>query len=185
MVSFTPRSLYPMGKSPRYPWDRRLGGPQNRSGRCGVETNLLPLRGIELCPSRSYPFAISTEPSRFLVVTSHSHLHGDFKSNAMKLISSRESDIFNQETTSSQHWSSRVVCFVAGYKMRILFGLKCIAQLSYLTHHKYQWQVINLRPGSNKRGGGGGYLYDPVACNISHFSLNRKCTSEIFSIYKH
>jgi hypothetical protein len=28
VVSFTPRPLYPRGKSPRYPLDRRLGGPQ-------------------------------------------------------------------------------------------------------------------------------------------------------------
>jgi hypothetical protein len=27
-------------KSPRYPLDRRLGGPQNRSGRCGEEKRL-------------------------------------------------------------------------------------------------------------------------------------------------
>jgi hypothetical protein len=35
------------GKNPRYPLDRRLGGPQSRSGRCGLEKNLLPLPGIE------------------------------------------------------------------------------------------------------------------------------------------
>jgi hypothetical protein len=27
--------LYPWGKDPRYPLDRRLGGPQSRSGRRG------------------------------------------------------------------------------------------------------------------------------------------------------
>jgi hypothetical protein len=35
VVSFTPLPLYPCGKSPRYSLDRRLGGPQNRSGRHG------------------------------------------------------------------------------------------------------------------------------------------------------
>jgi hypothetical protein len=35
MVSFTPRQLYPQVKSPCYPLDRRLGGPQSRSGRDG------------------------------------------------------------------------------------------------------------------------------------------------------
>jgi hypothetical protein len=29
VVSFTPRPLYPRGKSPRYPLDRRLGGPES------------------------------------------------------------------------------------------------------------------------------------------------------------
>jgi hypothetical protein len=33
VVSFTPRPLYPQGKNPRYPLDRRLGRPQSRSGR--------------------------------------------------------------------------------------------------------------------------------------------------------
>jgi len=30
VVSFTPRPLYLQGKSPWYPLDRRLGGPQSR-----------------------------------------------------------------------------------------------------------------------------------------------------------
>jgi hypothetical protein len=47
MVSFTPRSLYPQGKSPWYPVDRRLGGPQSRSGRGGEEKNSQPQLGLE------------------------------------------------------------------------------------------------------------------------------------------
>jgi hypothetical protein len=35
VVGFTPRPFNPRGKSPQYPLDRRLGGPQSRSGRCG------------------------------------------------------------------------------------------------------------------------------------------------------
>jgi hypothetical protein len=35
VVSFTPLPLYPRWKSPRYPLDRRLGGPQSQSGRRG------------------------------------------------------------------------------------------------------------------------------------------------------
>jgi hypothetical protein len=31
----TPAALYPRGKGPRYPLDRRLGGPQSRSGHGG------------------------------------------------------------------------------------------------------------------------------------------------------
>jgi hypothetical protein len=45
-----PAALHP-GKSPRYLFDRRLGGPRSRSERCGVEKNLLPLPGIEPRPS--------------------------------------------------------------------------------------------------------------------------------------
>jgi hypothetical protein len=39
--------------------NRTLDGPQNRSVRCGAETNILPLPGIELRPS----VAIPLEPS--------------------------------------------------------------------------------------------------------------------------
>jgi hypothetical protein len=35
MASSTLRPLYPQGKRPWYPLDRRLGGPQSRSGRGG------------------------------------------------------------------------------------------------------------------------------------------------------
>jgi len=41
------RPLYPQGKSPWYPLDRRLGGPQSRSGRGGEEKNYELSPGIE------------------------------------------------------------------------------------------------------------------------------------------
>jgi hypothetical protein len=47
VVSFTPRPLYPQGKSPWYPLDRRLRGPQSRSGRGGEEKNFQSPPGIE------------------------------------------------------------------------------------------------------------------------------------------
>jgi len=37
VVSFTPWSLYSQGKSPWYPLDRRLGGPQSWSELSGKE----------------------------------------------------------------------------------------------------------------------------------------------------
>jgi hypothetical protein len=46
MVSFTSRQLYLQGKNPLYPLDRRLGGPQSRSGRGGEEKNSQPLPGL-------------------------------------------------------------------------------------------------------------------------------------------
>jgi hypothetical protein len=44
MVSLTLRPLYPRGKSPQYPLDRRLGGPQSQSGRHGEMKILAPTR---------------------------------------------------------------------------------------------------------------------------------------------
>jgi hypothetical protein len=46
-VSFTPQPFYPQGKSHWYPLDRRLGGPESRSGRGGEEINSHPLSGLE------------------------------------------------------------------------------------------------------------------------------------------
>jgi hypothetical protein len=45
VVSYTPRPLYPQGKSP-YPLNRRLDGPQSPSRRGGEEKNSQPGPGI-------------------------------------------------------------------------------------------------------------------------------------------
>jgi hypothetical protein len=45
------RPLSSRGMIPRYPLIRKLSGPQSRSGRCGTETNLLPVPGIKSRPS--------------------------------------------------------------------------------------------------------------------------------------
>jgi len=45
VVSFT---LYPQGKSPWYPLDRRLGGPQSRFERGGEEKNSQPHPGLTI-----------------------------------------------------------------------------------------------------------------------------------------
>jgi hypothetical protein len=47
VVSFTPRLLYPQGESFCYPLQRRLGGPQSRSGGGGEEKSFQPLPGLE------------------------------------------------------------------------------------------------------------------------------------------
>jgi hypothetical protein len=43
-----PRPLYLQRKSPRYPLDRRLSGPQSPSGGGGEEKNSQPLPGLKL-----------------------------------------------------------------------------------------------------------------------------------------
>jgi hypothetical protein len=62
VVSFTPRPLYSQGNSPWYTLDRRLGGPQSRSGR-GGEEKVLPekvgvLSGYTPTSSRGKPGAV-------------------------------------------------------------------------------------------------------------------------------
>jgi hypothetical protein len=53
--SFTRLPLYPRGKSPRFPLDRRLGGPQSQSGRHGE--NAWPYRDSNSDPSFIQPVA--------------------------------------------------------------------------------------------------------------------------------
>jgi hypothetical protein len=55
MVSFTPLPLYPRGKSPRYPLDRRLGGPQSRCWWRGEEKILDPTGTWTPTPQSSSP----------------------------------------------------------------------------------------------------------------------------------
>jgi hypothetical protein len=52
VVSFRSRPFYLREKIPRYPFNRRLGGPQSRSGLCGEEKSLA-LPGCEPGPTRS------------------------------------------------------------------------------------------------------------------------------------
>jgi hypothetical protein len=67
VVSFTPRLLYPQRKSPLYPLDRRLGGPQNRYGRGGEEKNSQPLPGLEPPIIQPVIQHYATELPRFLM----------------------------------------------------------------------------------------------------------------------
>jgi hypothetical protein len=52
VVSFTLLPLYPRERNHRYTLDRRRGGLQSRSGRCGEEKNLA-LPRVEPGPSSS------------------------------------------------------------------------------------------------------------------------------------
>jgi hypothetical protein len=57
VVSFTPRSLYPQGKSTWYPLDRGLGVLQSRSGNGGEKKNSQPLSGFNPPPPIIHPVA--------------------------------------------------------------------------------------------------------------------------------
>jgi hypothetical protein len=65
VVSFTPWPLYPEGKSPCYPLNRRLDGPQNRPGWRGEEKNLTLLESEHWSLGR--PVVTPTVPSRLQV----------------------------------------------------------------------------------------------------------------------
>jgi hypothetical protein len=58
VTSLTPLLLYPQGKGHWYPLDRRLGGPQNRSGGGGEEKICSPCRDSNPRSSSQWPSAI-------------------------------------------------------------------------------------------------------------------------------
>jgi hypothetical protein len=55
VISFTLRPLYPQGKSPQYPFDRWLGGPQTQSGHGGDVKKITSLPLLEIKPQSSRP----------------------------------------------------------------------------------------------------------------------------------
>jgi hypothetical protein len=57
VVSFMSGPHYSRGKSSQYPLDRRLGGPQSRSGICGEEKNSWPYQALNSEPLVVQPVA--------------------------------------------------------------------------------------------------------------------------------
>jgi hypothetical protein len=70
-----PAALLP-GKEPSYPLDRRLGGPQNRSGRGCEEKNFQPLLGLEPPIVQLLAHVISYEKVRNVVIDIHNFTLG-------------------------------------------------------------------------------------------------------------
>jgi hypothetical protein len=64
VVGFTNRPLYFRGNSPRYPLDRRLGGPQHRSKRHGEE-NILDSTGTRTPTPRLSSFRVKAKITGF------------------------------------------------------------------------------------------------------------------------
>jgi hypothetical protein len=78
--SFTPRPLYPRGKCPWYPLDRRLGGHQSQSGRRGEKKILDPT-----VPVLSRGLALRTPEASLFSPTSFSPLFVFLQLGASKL----------------------------------------------------------------------------------------------------
>jgi hypothetical protein len=72
VISFTPPPLYPQGKSPWYPLDRRMGGLQSRSVHRRKEKNSEPPPGLE--PSINQPVTLNVRSyTPYLEATSPIH----------------------------------------------------------------------------------------------------------------
>jgi hypothetical protein len=80
--SFTPRPLYPQGKSSWYPLDRRLGGPQSRSGR-GEELHIHLLSGLE--PPIIHPARKKVKVKLSLYLTKHHAMKAYWRSGGISV----------------------------------------------------------------------------------------------------
>jgi hypothetical protein len=116
VVNFGPRPLYPRGKSPRYPLDRRLGGPQSRSGRFGEEKILDPIGTRTRTPRSSSPqlVAIPTTLSRLLYTVQQkqyiSYLPDEyFKLNALTSHISIRTIVLNKFLCHDKHKCQRTL----------------------------------------------------------------------------
>jgi hypothetical protein len=98
VVSFTPWPLYPQGKSPPYPLDRRLSGPQSRSGHGAEVKNSQPHRDsnsnhstVQPVVSRYTDWAIHLKITSLLTQLSRIALSGQywFWLNSQRIIQNR------------------------------------------------------------------------------------------------
>jgi hypothetical protein len=78
VISFTPRPLYPQGKNPWCPLDRRLGGPLRRYGRGGEEKNRQLLPGLESPIIKPVAQRYTIEPPRLLNQGFHNELSENY-----------------------------------------------------------------------------------------------------------
>jgi hypothetical protein len=76
VVSFTPGRFTPRERAPWYPLDRKMGGLQSRSGRCGEEKNSQPLQGLE-SPMKPVKFSphIHIFPLRYDLLSTELYRH--------------------------------------------------------------------------------------------------------------
>jgi hypothetical protein len=128
VVSFTPRPLYPQGKSSRYPLDRRLGGPQSRFGQGVEEKNFQPPPGIEPYnpdrPVRSL-VVIPTKLSRlwFYVILNYSLTYLLTYLLTHSLTHSMVQDIIWKADSHSA--CQKISCFLYGTRRFITVFTKC------------------------------------------------------------
>jgi hypothetical protein len=122
----------------RYPLDRKLGEPQSRSGRRGVQKNLLSLSGIEPQPSSQHPVAIPTVLSRIRLtepLNIHIHLrradHSSKESYRM-----RKNDYETEEVARAQH---RDILFIFHISLNILEINNVSSFNSYLFRALSSW----------------------------------------------
>jgi hypothetical protein len=135
VVSFTLRPLYPQGKSSCYSLDKRLGGPQSRSGRCGEEKNSQPLPGLEHRIIQPVAQCYTTELSRLLKGNCR------FKNQPIFLLSPIQNVKIKIYKTVILPWTNCTFGFYPSSGVSKNWGIKNI----YTKHHNTHVHKIHTR----------------------------------------
>jgi hypothetical protein len=109
VVRFKPQTLYPRGKSPRYPLDRRLSEPQNRSRSCGEEKKSNPDRSARSPAAKVYSTHLSKQNRPSLHLSRNQCLlrYGRCSCDSYSMCSTQLSDLLRTEVRTL----STISCF--------------------------------------------------------------------------
>jgi hypothetical protein len=141
VVSFMALPLCFQGNSLQYPLDRRLGGPQSRSGRCWEEENLLLFSEINLRSSSS----LTVVPWRkFYLPSSREPITFEFL--CFELYRSKMRDVLNARVTHPVLVLEEATVF--RISNRLSLGSHCEEASSKVTELKFI-QPIHFAPFNN------------------------------------
>jgi hypothetical protein len=128
VFSFTPWPLYPWGKSPRYPLDRRLGGPQSRSGWQEVKT--LAPTGTRNCDSSVVQSVASRYTGPYCLIIGSNKLH------LFRIVCSVLAVAWGLQDCLSMGFVDISVCTLrhSSYGVRVIIGLRDIVVTSITSH---------------------------------------------------
>jgi hypothetical protein len=127
VVSFTSWPLYSQGKSSWYPLDRRLGGPQSRSGRGSEEENSQPLSGFEPPSVQPVAHRCTTELLDFILID-----------RSAKSVTEKYMSVICPAYSKAQSWKTRTL----GSRIRILRRARLHFR-SFLFKSHYDWRSVS------------------------------------------
>jgi hypothetical protein len=142
VVSFTPRPLYPLGKKLWYQVDRRMGGPQSRSGRGGEEVSK-PLPGLKSPPPPDHHWAVDDliEDITCLVLFEWALFIVQYE-NLLPSLSYRR----NNPCYFAGNCFNAVKCFFLGLALSffVCWRLLCLADLVTVLKHRHTLRATCL-----------------------------------------
>jgi hypothetical protein len=130
VVSFTPRQLYPRRRRPRYPLNRRLGGPQSRSGRKPVAVPTTKRYFQYLITRTEQRLVVSHEVMLFAVRPQP--IDPSYQWSALPILKQRWPILRLTLSPSVNHWPT-VICW-PGVLPVVRFVCKCCSRTATSLH---------------------------------------------------